>query len=112
MRNDSDPLERRTTQLAEALTTARSRSQSRSGLLWVEACADGDLTIRIDDHALSLGGDELSRQLTALAARALADAREQARTALTEFRADPHFDATVGAIRDAMNNPLPQQSAG
>ncbi|GAB4583097.1 hypothetical protein [Nocardia sp. IFM 10818] len=112
MRNDSDPLEHRSAQLTEALTTARSRARSRSGLLWVDACADGDLTIHVDNHALSLGGDELSRQLTALAAQALAAARDRARTALAEFRADPHIAEAVRQTRDAMNRPLPQRLPG
>lgn len=109
MRNDSDPLQNRTEHLTEALTTARSRAQSANGLLWVQACADGEITINIDDHALTLTGEELSRQLTRLAARALATAREQAASALAEFRADPHFDAAVWETRDAMDRPHPSR---
>lgn len=107
MKNDTDPLQRSVEQLAEALTTARARAQSTSGLLWVEACADGDLTIHIDDHALSLGGEELGRQLNALAARALATARDRAQTALAEFRSDPRIDSAVTETAAAIDRPRP-----
>lgn len=109
MRNDTDPLQRTTEHLTEALTTARSRAQSANGLLWVDARADGELTINVDDHALSLTGEELSRQLTRLAAQALTAAREHAASALADFRADPRIDAAVTHAREAIDHPRPDR---
>ncbi|MEV6771158.1 hypothetical protein AB0N05_21320 [Nocardia sp. NPDC051030] len=109
MRNDSDPLQQKSEQLTEALSTARSRSHSADGLLAVEACADGEIAIHLHDQALRLGGDELSRRLTALAAQALAQAREQVQSALAEFRSDPRIDAAVWNSREALDRPQPAQ---
>ncbi|MEC3954628.1 hypothetical protein VMT65_16430 [Nocardia sp. CDC153] len=109
MHDDTDPLQRSVDRLSEALTVNRARAQSRSGLLWVDACADGELTIHIDDHALPLSGEELGRQLTALAAQALAEARAQAHSALKAFRADPRIDAVVAETAFAIDRPRPER---
>lgn len=107
MRNDSDPLQRTTEQLTEALTTARARAQSASGLLRVDACADGEITIHLDEPARALDAAELGRQLTALAAQALADARERAAAALAEFRADPRIAEATAHTGAAIDQPQP-----
>ncbi len=51
-----DPMQDNTKRLAQALTTARSRAQSADGFLVIQACADGQITVRIDDRALRYGG--------------------------------------------------------
>ncbi|WP_067695915.1 YbaB/EbfC family nucleoid-associated protein [Nocardia jejuensis] len=106
MKNDSDPLQRKTEQLTEALTTARSRAESADGLLRVDACADGELTIHLDDRARVLSAHELSRRLTALAAQALTAARAQARTALADFRADPRISESTARAASAIDQPV------
>ncbi|MFE6862882.1 hypothetical protein [Nocardia sp. NPDC057668] len=108
MRNDSDPLQNTTARLADALTAARTRARSADGWLQVEARADGEITIHIDDRAPALTGGELGRRLTALAQQALADARAHAAAALAAFRADPRIEAAVQAATAAIDAPRPE----
>ncbi|WP_036498353.1 MULTISPECIES: hypothetical protein [Nocardia] len=108
---DRDPIHESTRRLAEALTTARSHAQSRDGYLVVEACADGEIAIRIDDRALTYGGAAVGAELTRLAAEALAAARVQVRDAVQVFSADPRVAEAVAATGDAMGRP-PGTAAG
>lgn len=101
-----DPMEDNTKRLAQALTTARSRAQSSDGLLVIEACADGQLAIRIDDRALRYGGAAVAGELTRLAAQALTAARAEVQEAAAAFAADPRIASTVAATEDAMNQPM------
>ncbi|WP_280268814.1 hypothetical protein [Nocardia wallacei] len=101
-----DPMQDNTRKLVEALTTARSRAQSGDGFLVVEACADGQVFVHVDDRALRYGGSAIAAELTRLAAQALAEARAGVREATANFRADPRIAAAVDATEDAMNQPL------
>ncbi|GAB2721090.1 hypothetical protein [Nocardia thraciensis] len=101
-----DPMQDNTRKLVEALTTARSRAQSGDGFLAVEACADGQVFVRIDDRALRYGGSAIAAELTRLAGQALSDARAGVREATAAFRSDPRIAAAVEATEDAMGQPL------
>ncbi|MCM6775104.1 hypothetical protein NDR87_24705 [Nocardia sp. CDC159] len=103
-----DPMQENTRRLVEALTTARSRAQSADGYLVVEACADGEISVRIDDRALVYGGAAVGAELTRLAAQALSMARAGVRDAASTFRADPRISAVLEATEDAMDQPLGQ----
>ncbi|WP_062994142.1 hypothetical protein [Nocardia mikamii] len=103
---DQDPIHESTRRLAEALTTARSSARSLDGYLVVEACADGEIAIRIDDRALTYGGAAVGAELTRLAAEALAAARVQVRDAVQVFSADPQVAEAVAATGDALGRPL------
>ncbi|MBF6447039.1 MULTISPECIES: hypothetical protein [Nocardia] len=103
---DHDPVHESTRRLAEALTTARSHARSRDGYLMVEACADGEIAIRIDDRALTYGGAAVGAELTRLAAEALAAARVRVRDAVQVFSADPRVAEAVAATGDAIGRPL------
>ncbi|MBF6172723.1 hypothetical protein [Nocardia blacklockiae] len=101
-----DPMQENTRRLVEALTTARSRAQTGDGLLAVEACADGQVRIHIDEGALRYGGSAIAAELTRLAAQALEGARAGVREATATFRADPRIEAALEATQDAMDQPL------
>ena len=101
-----DPMQDNTRRLAQALTTARSSARSSDGLLMVEACADGQVEIRIDDRALRYGGAAVAGELTRLAAQALSSARVEVREAAAAFSADPRIAAMVTDTEDAMNLPM------
>ena len=101
-----DPMQDNTKRLAQALTTARSRVQSADGFLVIDACADGQIAIRIDDRALRYGGAAVAAELTRLAAQALMKARAEVREAAAAFAADPRIAASVAATEDAMSRPL------
>lgn len=101
-----DPMQDNTRRLAQALTTARSRARSSDGLLMVEACADGQVEIRIDDRALRYGGAAVAGELTRLAAQALSSARVEVREAAAAFAADPRIAAMVTDTEDAMSLPM------
>ncbi|MEV5649225.1 hypothetical protein AB0L57_13310 [Nocardia sp. NPDC052254] len=101
-----DPMQDNTKRLAQALTTARSAAQSADGFLVIEACADGQITVRIDDRALRYGGPAVAAELTRLAAQALMKARAEVREAAAAFAADPRIAATVAATEDAMSRPM------
>ncbi|NKY51688.1 YbaB/EbfC family nucleoid-associated protein [Nocardia vermiculata] len=101
-----DPMQENTRSLVQALTTARSSARSSDGLLAVEACADGEIEIRIDDRALVYGGAAVAAELSRLAAQALTSARSQVSTAMEAFQADPRITAAIQATSDAMDQPL------
>lgn len=103
---DLDPMHENTRNLVHALTTARSRTQSADGLLVVDACADGQVAIQIDDRALALGGAALGAELNQLAAQALTKARAEVRGAVETFCSDPRIADAIDATEDAMSQPL------
>lgn len=102
MTSQLDPMQDNTRKLAESLTTARARAQSPGGHLIVEACADGQVFINIDDRALGFGGPAISAELTRLAAEALAKARVGVKEALDAFTADPRIAQAIERTEDAM----------
>lgn len=106
MSADPDPMQENTRKLVEALTTARSVARTSDGSLAVEACADGEVRIHIEDRALRSGGAAVSAELTRLAAQALAAARAGVREATATLRADPRIAAALEATQDAMDRPL------
>ncbi|MFD3704564.1 hypothetical protein ACFWUP_15600 [Nocardia sp. NPDC058658] len=107
MTGNLDPLTQRTTNLAHALTTARTTVTAANGLVRIDACADGEISIHIDNKVLVLGGDGLSKLLTELAAHALREARSNAANALAEFRSDRRVAEAVANTVDAMSRPIP-----
>ncbi|GGK53253.1 YbaB/EbfC family nucleoid-associated protein [Nocardia camponoti] len=108
MSKDLDPLPQKTDALVNALTATRSTVTAADGLVRVEACADGEISVHIDDKILVIGGAGLSKLITELAAHALATARGNAANALADFRADPRIAEAVAATVDAMHQPLAQ----
>ncbi|MBF6514020.1 YbaB/EbfC family nucleoid-associated protein [Nocardia cyriacigeorgica] len=100
-----DPMSQNTQRLVQSLTTARSRAQSPDGLLIVEMCADGQLTVKIDDRALAYGGAAISAELNRLAAQALTEARAEVADAVDAFCADPRIANVIDATHDAMAQP-------
>ncbi|TLF76581.1 hypothetical protein [Nocardia cyriacigeorgica] len=102
---DLDPMSQNTQRLVQSLTTARSRAQSSDGFLVVEMCADGQLTVKIDDRALAYGGATISAELNRLAAQALTKARAEVADAVDAFCADPRIANVIEATQDAMAQP-------
>lgn len=106
---EGDPMNSAVQRLTASLTSEPVRSENPTGLLAVEALADGTLNItHIDDRLASGRGHELAAALNEVIRDTLSKRRDRTGAALQNFRQDPRIAAAIASIADAVDAPPPK----